>query len=705
MRKHFIYWLALGFVAITGCQKELSFEGGNTPAEGSLQSDVSGDCLPKTVNGIYEAALALTPATNTITVQVNVTHTGLYTIATDTVNGYYFRGTGTFTALGANTITLRSNGTPFAAGVNNFVVSFDSTICDIPVTVLPAGTTKPAVFAFAGAGGSCTGAVPAGTYTKDVALNSTNTVTISVNVTTIGTYNITTTFQGMTFAASGIFAATGAQTVTLNGSGTPSTSGLNTVPLTAGTSTCSFPVTVTTAAVGTLGATTGACSPSTINGTYIKDVILTAANTVQVQIDVTTAGTYNISTNTVAGMQFSGTGTVAVGPGQLITLNGTGTPTAAGPQTFTVTFGTSTCTFTITVGAAAVAAGTLGGATGACTPSTVNGTYTSGVALVAASNTVQVQINVTTAGVYNISTNTVAGMQFSGTGTVALGAGQLITLTGTGTPTATGAKTFTVTFGASTCTFTITVVAAGGVGAFTANCASAVPAGLYEATTQLNPSNTVVITVNVTAIGTYNIATVVTNGMIFSASGTFAALGNTNITLVGSGTPLSAGTSNIPMPGTTACTFPLVVDPVPMIDWRFTVTNAPATIYQGQTDAAVLQSPAPPVVIFALSGSNSAGTDNLTIALSDANGTIANGETYSTSALTGNAAIFSYDLATGTDTYSADPGVSGVTMTFTVTSHVVATKTIIGTFTGTAKNGAGQIITITNGTFTAVNYQ
>ena len=277
MKKHLIYWMALGLVVITGCQKELSFEGSNTPAQGSLQSDVSGDCLPKTVNGIYEAAIALTPASNTITIQVNVAKAGLYNITTDTVNGYYFRGTGTFTAIGANTITLRSNGTPFAAGINNFVVSFDSTVCDIPVTVLPAGSTTPAVYAFAATAGNCTGAVPNGTYTKDVALTTANTVTISVNVNTIGTYSISTVFQGMTFAASGIFAATGAQTVTLNGTGIPTIAGLNTIPLTAGTSTCSFPITVTSPAAGTLGATTGACTPSTINGTYTKDVALAAA--------------------------------------------------------------------------------------------------------------------------------------------------------------------------------------------------------------------------------------------------------------------------------------------------------------------------------------------------------------------------------------------------------------------------------------------
>ena len=146
MKKHFFYWLALAFLVITGCQKEVSFELGNTPAEGSLQSDVTGDCLPKTVNGTYVATTALVPTTNSITVSVNVARTGTYVVTTDTINGYYFRGTGTFTALGATNVTLRGNGTPFAAGIDNFVVSFDSTICDIAVTVLPAGAGGLAVF-------------------------------------------------------------------------------------------------------------------------------------------------------------------------------------------------------------------------------------------------------------------------------------------------------------------------------------------------------------------------------------------------------------------------------------------------------------------------------------------------------------------------------------------------------------------------------
>jgi hypothetical protein len=590
MKKLIIYLLGLILIGGIACQKELSFELGDSPAEGSLQSDVSGDCLPKTVNGIYAENSALVPTANTITVSVNVTKTGTYAIGTDTVNGYYFRGVGTFTTLGANTVTLRGFGTPFAQGINNFVVSFDGTVCDIQVTVLPPGS-GPATFTLAGAPGSCTTPVINGTYVAGGPLNATNTVVLNVNVTVAGTYNVTTTLtNGMTFAGTGAL-TTGAQTITLIGTGTPTTAGNTTIPVTVGATTCSFTIPVVAPVAGTLGGGPGTCTPATINGTYTQGVALTAANTVQVQITTAAIGPYSVSTNTVAGISFSGSGT-STGATETITLNGTGTPTATGPQIFTVTFGTSTCTFTLNM--------------------------------------------VSSAAVY------------------------------------------------------------------TADCTSATPDGLYEATSQLNCSNSVDIVVNVTVLGPYTITTTATNGMTFSASGTFTTLGAQTITLAGSGTPAAAGNTNIPMPGATPCTFVVPVDPAPTVDWKFTVTNAPATTYQGQTDDAQLI-PAGPTALFVLIGSNSAGSDALSMALQDANGTIVAGETYSTSALVGNAAAFQYDLAASancTDTYSADPTITGVTMVFTVTSHNVATKTITGTFTGTAKNSAAGTMTITTGTFT-----
>ena len=68
------------------------------------------------------------------------------------------------------------------------------------------------------------------------ALGASNTVVLNVNITTAGSYNITTTaVNGMTFTWSGTLAL-GNQTITLTGSGTPTTAGANVIAVTAGSS-------------------------------------------------------------------------------------------------------------------------------------------------------------------------------------------------------------------------------------------------------------------------------------------------------------------------------------------------------------------------------------------------------------------------------------------------------------------------------------
>lgn len=117
---------------VISCQKEKSFELGQL-SNGSLQ-DSLGDCLSKTVAGTYTAAKALNDS-NFIDVDVNVTQTGRYTIYTDTVNGYYFRATGMFSKTGLNTVRLKGSGTPGIAGTDDFYIFYDSTVCDVSVTV------------------------------------------------------------------------------------------------------------------------------------------------------------------------------------------------------------------------------------------------------------------------------------------------------------------------------------------------------------------------------------------------------------------------------------------------------------------------------------------------------------------------------------------------------------------------------------------
>ena len=163
-------------------------------------------------------------------------------------------------------------------------------------------------------------------------------------MTVIGSYTITTTAGGMTFSKSGGFTTTGAQTVTLTGSGTPNTGGNNSFTLNPGA--CNFTVAVVGPAVYTLGGAPGACTGSTVNGTYTVGSSLSAANNVTVQVNVTSTGSYTI-TSSAGGMTFFKTGIFTTTGLQTITLNGTGTPTSGGTVQFTV--GNNGCTFSVNV--------------------------------------------------------------------------------------------------------------------------------------------------------------------------------------------------------------------------------------------------------------------------------------------------------------------------------------------------------------------
>jgi hypothetical protein len=109
---------------------------------------------------------------------------------------------------------------------------------------------------------------------------------------------------------------------------------------------------------------------------------------------------------------------------------------------------------------------TFGGGGGNCTSAVVNGTYNVGVPL-DASNTVVIQVNVTTAGTYTVSTINLNGISFTGTGTFSATGTQFMTLTGSGTPTANG--TFSYIPGNTGCIFSVLVTNGGGGGGGGAN--------------------------------------------------------------------------------------------------------------------------------------------------------------------------------------------------------------------------------------------
>ena len=249
MKKHFLFLLPLCVVFFfTACQKELSIELKGTTSAGSLQSDVTGECLPKTVQGVYEVGTGLSATANYIDVQVNVTGVGDYRVYSDTVNGIFFQANGAFATAGVNAVRLAGGGTPLAAGIQSFTITFDSTECIVAISTLAQGGAVPAVFTLAGSPNTCLNYVLAGDYTVGVPMTAANTAIISVDVTVPGTYNLSTQISnGIIFSGAGSLVNLGQQTIVLTANGIPGVAGSTNIPVTFGGSTCSFTLDVRTA--------------------------------------------------------------------------------------------------------------------------------------------------------------------------------------------------------------------------------------------------------------------------------------------------------------------------------------------------------------------------------------------------------------------------------------------------------------------------
>jgi hypothetical protein len=334
------------------CSFDITVTGsGVLPAEFTLGS-IAGICAQAIQGGTYTVGVPLTPS-NTLTVQVSVTKAGNYILGAISPAGFLFSGSGTFTTLGLQTVTLTGTGKPTAPGIAVVTVTNIASTCTYAITVQP--PTPPAVFTLDGAPNTCTGAIVSGTYAATVATAATNTATLKVNVTTAGTYTITTnTANGISFSKTGTFTTTGAQTIVLTAIGTPSSAGTFVFKPNV-TTTCDFSVTVQPApppATFTLSGAPAACAPITVNGAYAVASALGASNTAVVQVNVLTTGVYTLTTNTVNGMTFSKSGLFTAAGIQNVTLQGSGTPIAAGTSTLKPQIGTSSCTFDVVVTAA-----------------------------------------------------------------------------------------------------------------------------------------------------------------------------------------------------------------------------------------------------------------------------------------------------------------------------------------------------------------
>ena len=289
-------------------------------------------CTPPVISGSYATGVAL-GAANYIDVSINVTSIGTYSITTNTADDIFFTASGIFSDPGPKTIRMAGIGTPSSSGTYAFTASGGG--CPFNINVTNGSGTS--IYNL-----DCAGAVIAGTYTVGASLTAANTVTIKANVTVAGTYSLSTSANGMTFAASGTFAVGANQNIVLTGSGSPAAPGASNFAIAGG---CTFSINAVAPPPALYNLTCNITSPA---GAYVVLNPLTASNKVDVEVNVATAGGYTITSTTVNGMTFSKTGVFSGTGIQTVTLNGSGTP--AGPAgTYNFTVGTAACPFTVNV--------------------------------------------------------------------------------------------------------------------------------------------------------------------------------------------------------------------------------------------------------------------------------------------------------------------------------------------------------------------
>ena len=475
----------------------------------------------------------------TKTMYANVTTAGSYKITTSIIsnNGVVLSASGTFTSTGNNQpITFTATGTPIdqnAQGQWTYYTNTDPQFAlNLPILREPSTNGVSIVSGYTSI--SSQGEL----FTSEASA----TQTIRANVTKIGTYYLSTiTNNGINFVANGTFTTLGNNDITLVATGAAISAGTYTFTINT-TPGISFnrvvylsqhPSTNSKAIVS--GYTSISSSGAIYNTIPVSEVTQT------IRANVTKTGDYNISTNTINGIKFAGTDYFYVTGDYDVLLTATGTPTSAGNYTFTTNTNPSV-SFTREFGQKS-----SGG------QAVVSG-YTNGQSIIAGTPTPGIKqtitANVTTPGTYNITTNSILGSRFVGSGTfTSTGNNQSVILTLTPTPTSyNGVYSFTLKT-TPTVSFNITNnLSSGGSSLITWSGVS--QSGLT--TEQIAENNRVIvrqteastysppfmhyIVVNVTQIGTYNIETF----------GNRTPEGNT-LRLVGSGTFTTTGVQTIPL--------------------------------------------------------------------------------------------------------------------------------------------------------------
>lgn len=496
---------------------------------------------PVSSSGTMTASVAVSGVTQTF--NATVATPGTYNISTLPVNGVSFRGSGTLSAIGTQPIVLTASGTPILGTAP-------------PTSSSYVTSTAPSItFTRTIQGWTTNGTAVVNSYTR---INPTPTIifenpisplteTLSADVATPGSYNLTAINNGLTFTASGTFTQTGIQNIVFNAVGTAANTGTytftsNTTP--AATFQLSY-ISRTTNGTARLNIDKG----NQTFGSLVAGTPATSANYQRFAGDVT-GGTYSITSTTENGVTFSGNGNWNTGANSTMNLLASGTPIYKGSYTF----GTNTTPnipFIVNFGGEASSGGTaiissfaLGGSTG---------TIIHPVAVSGVSQTITV--NVTKLGTYNISA-LANGVTYSTLGTFTALGFQDITLNASGTPTVTGIYNFTINTSPNV-TFTrdVNSQSSNGKAIITSWSPVSSSGSMFVGITDYG-ANRQTIRAPFTTAGTYNISTNTVNGITFSApAGSTGSNSPFNLELTSSGTPISEGTFNYTINTTPSLTF------------------------------------------------------------------------------------------------------------------------------------------------------
>lgn len=175
------------------------------------------DCSDVEVVGSYVFGKQLNPSANYLRVTVTVSKAGTYNIAGTTTNGYAFSASGEFATTGTFPIIVQGMGTPAAEGTDKVTLTNNGVevACDLTIQVLPDAATFDM---------DCNNYTVNGIYEvgRDAKNQTQNYIDLTVTVTELGSWIIETDeIDGLSFSGFGTFTTTGAQTVKIYATGTP----------------------------------------------------------------------------------------------------------------------------------------------------------------------------------------------------------------------------------------------------------------------------------------------------------------------------------------------------------------------------------------------------------------------------------------------------------------------------------------------------